>query len=109
MSTQFYNRMNGLATNLLTRFGHTIYLVDENRAILDSYQGLKTGLESENAPATVLEVSTAVVYLSTGNIVPSMGQYLQINNVVYRITHVDNIELTDVGLLYKVFVSDGAG
>lgn len=108
MSTQFYNRMNGVATNLLTRFGHTISLVDENRNVLDSYQGLKTGLESENVPASVLEASTAVVYLSTGTIVPSMGQYLQINNIIYRITYVDNVELTDVGLLYKVFVSDGA-
>lgn len=108
MSTQFYNRMNGLATRLLTNYGHSIELIDSNRTVLDTYQGLKTGLSSENVSSTVLEQSTAVVFITVGNITPQMGQYLRINDVIYRITHIDDIKPTNIGLLYKIYIADGA-
>lgn len=108
MADAFYTRMQGLATNLLTRFGHSIELIDANRTVLDTYQGLKSGLGSENAPATVLERSSAVVYISSGTVKPQMGQFLRINGTLFRIIHIDDVEPTDLTLLFKIFVSDGA-
>lgn len=108
MSTQFYKNMARTASNLLTRFGHNIELIDSNRTVLDTYQGLKTGLSSENVSSTVLEQSTAVVFITVGNITPQMGQYLRINDVIYRITHIDDIKPTNIGLLYKIYIADGA-
>lgn len=108
MSAQFYNRMNGLATRLLTNYGHSIELVDAQRNVLDTYQGLKSGIGSENIPASVLEASTAVVFVTTGTVTPQMGNYLRISDVIYRITHIDDIKPTDIGILFKIFISDGA-
>lgn len=108
MSTVFYNRMKGVADNLLTRFGHSIELIDANRTVLGTYQGLKNGVGSEMAPATVLERSDAVVYITSGTVKPQMGNFLRINNVIYRIIHIDDVEPTDQTLLFKIFISNGA-
>lgn len=108
MATEFYNRMQGIATNLLTRFGHNIELLDANRTVLDTYQGLKNGIANEMAPATVLEKSDAVVYVSTGTVKPQMGNFIRINNIIYRIIHIDDVEPTDLTLLFKIFISNGA-
>lgn len=108
MSRAFYNRMQNLATDLLTRYGYSIQLIDANRNVLDEYQGLKGSLENENAPASVLEKSTAVVFITSGSVKPTMGNYLQMEGVAYRITHIADVKPTDVNILYKLFIHEGA-
>lgn len=108
MSAPFYNRMKGLATDLLTRFGYSISLIDANRNVLDTYQGLKGSLANENAAASVLEKSTGVVFISSGTVRPQMGHYLLMDGTAYRITHIDDVSVTDINLLWKIFVHDGA-
>lgn len=107
MSRAFYNRMNGLATRLLTEYGYSISLIDANRTVLDTYQGLKGSLANENASASVIEKSTGVVFISSGTVRPQMGHYLLMDNIAYRITHIDDVSVTDVNLLWKIFVHDG--
>ena len=107
MSAQFYNRMKGIADRLLTEYGHTIELLNSTQTVLDTYQGLKAPVRVENAPQTVIERSTATVYVTYGTVVPDTTHYLRMDGSIWKILWVAPVRPTDVGILYTLYVTQG--
>lgn len=108
MSRRFYTRMkNEVADPLLTKYGHSIDLVDGNKNVLSTMQGLKSPVRIENTPQSVIERSNATVYLTASDIAPKENQYLFMDNEYWIIIWVEPVRPTDITIMYTVFVSNG--
>lgn len=108
MSRQFYSRMKTqVADKLLTKYGHSIDLVDGNKTVLTTMQGLKSPVRIENTPQSVIERSNATVYVTESGIPPKENEYLFMDGEYWLIIWVEPVRPTDVTILYTLFVSNG--
>lgn len=107
MATNKYGKFKSIADNLLTKWGMTITLTDVSRNELGTFIGIKSPVRIENTPDTVLQRSTATVYMTAGTVEPLQNQYITMDGQDYIIIHVEPARPTDTTILYTLFVSNG--
>ena len=106
--SQFYSRMKGIADRLLTQYGHSINLIDANRVVLDTYQGLKSSVKAENAVGSLMEGADTMVYITSGSVIPDTTHYLDMDGSIWKIIYVDTVRPTDTTIMFTIYVKNGA-
>lgn len=105
--SKFYNRMKGKADSLLTKYGHAINLIDGNRNVLATYQGLKSTVKTDNTLGALIEGADTSVYITAGTFEPDTTHYLDMDGSIWKIIFVDKVRPTDTTIMYTLYVSQG--
>lgn len=88
--TAFYSKMNNTSTALIKKYGGVLTIEDASAAVLDTVYGIMGTLTVDNTPTTLTEKAEALVYCTTGNIIPSDTHYVKFGGVLYKVIYVTN-------------------
>lgn len=102
-----YGRFKNTADRLLTKWGNTITLSTVDRTVLGTFIGVKAPVRVDNTPDSVIQRSTATVYVTNTNIVPLPNQYVTVDGQDYIIIYVEPVSPADETVMYTLFVSNG--
>lgn len=109
MSRAFYKHLkDNIADKLIPKYGHAMDIVDSDKNVLETVQGLKSPVRIENTPQNVIERSNATVYITaTESHVPTESDYLYMDGEYWTIIWVEPVRPTDFTIMYSLFVSNG--
>lgn len=89
--TAFYSKMNSTATATIKKFGGVVSLEDVASVVLDNTMyGIMGSLTVENTPATLVEKAEALLYVTTGKVIPNETHFVKFGGVLYKVIYVTN-------------------
>lgn len=89
--TAFYSKMNTTATATIKKFGGVVSLEDANAVVVDNTMyGIMGTLTVQNTPASLVETAEALLYVTTGKVIPNETHYVKFGGVLYKVIYVTN-------------------
>lgn len=100
-----YTLMVNKATAKIESAGQTVTVINANKTILDTTVGIRGNLNNNNTPGTLTEAADAVFVLTAATTNLTLGNYLNVDSVIYKIVSVNPSSPGGTVILYNVYVA----
>lgn len=108
MANAFYSNMKATADRLLAQYGFDIQLLDANKTVLGTFKGLAGDITEDTSAGIYVKNGDKLIYVTFISVEPTMDNYVNFDNQIYKIVAIHPVKPTDTGIMYKIVISNGA-